>query len=980
MAAFCNCKCFNGSDGEKLSVAAEQAVVKGRKSKSKENVDSDRQQNAWIEIDEAKPKPPREKKQSRMRRSCVEAECPITPEKRKRFLEMILRAGRAKLRCIVALQSACESGNVLQAKWALSSPFGKLVVDEGDADGATPLMIASRQGAKIKDHGAGIINFLVKEHDVQVNAEDKAGRTPLLYALPAGCRDVLDLLVSLKAKVDHLDQKSNNALGYAVQSNSEWVSEWTLYKLLAKESAHRKDIIEHHDKMGYTPMCHAAQAGALETVRWLCIRKANPTIEIKGKKGSVASPLWFALTKGHFDVAALLLRKGASFSLIKNAVERDEKAKAWWQTNGWNLSDADTADEHSTELRHHLEKIQKALAGINVEKFEKNMEKLTSALGDNVSVPAAEFRNKDGLSLVAVAAAGSSEQCLQFIQILLTKYGGTLTSTDDLGRNAAMISACSTLGNSVECFRRLLNTDPTLADWDDAQGRNVGFYILDAPLKQLLPKLEAAVPSVGLEFLSTEDCTGWRVLEKAASLGQKSAVEWILSSGWLEQSHTGVNHRTLAGETPLLLAARSGSVDTCKALSQYNADILVTDNKGRDLMFYSSNAPSVTEAEAVKGWWFNEKREQANPNAKAQPKPAPKRASFAAPKALTSKLTGIFGKEGEDNLCRYQSQSSSLGGSPSKPSTTAGADQQGERRKSKKERGASGAASASNQPQWQCHECDLYNEVGRNLCQFCGTQYRDPDDEFASDVLIQDCATGGSYRFAAQKFPTMKNRLLICYVNGNLESKVTQMKVDWTTGRVEDSGFEFLKVEEEKEVECPGSHNVNLRDKVVNHAEINKKQAIMRDIFDKADKDGNGTVSKEELLKLFKKDAELMAFFHLREIKDDGFKTMMDDLFKSMDADGGGTINWKEFNDFAGCCDWSSAVGTRKPKKTAAKKSQGELYVSTKKRHERLMKLCEVVDNAKVKLTEVGSPDDAIDWEANAKKPGAPSTPRKGSK
>eukprot|EP00746_Dinoflagellata_sp_MGD_P148215 gnl/MRDRNA2_/MRDRNA2_80457_c0_seq1.p1 gnl/MRDRNA2_/MRDRNA2_80457_c0~~gnl/MRDRNA2_/MRDRNA2_80457_c0_seq1.p1 ORF type:complete len:316 (+),score=92.35 gnl/MRDRNA2_/MRDRNA2_80457_c0_seq1:493-1440(+) len=311
-----------------------------------------------------------------------------------------------------------------------------------------------------------------------------------------------------------------------------------------------------------------------------------------------------------------------------------------------------------------------------------------------------------------------------------------------------------------------------------------------------------------------------------------------------------------------------------------------------------------------------------------------------------------FGQDDEDDQSKCPVPVNAEGATKAKrrasdPAVTAkAADQPGTRRRSKKEK-----------------------EVSSDAAKLAGgddDQSDDQDDKSALDVLIQDCVTAGLYRFAAQKFPQMKNRLLICYVNGAIESKITQLKIDWGTGKIEDSGFEFLPPDQDD----AGSQ------KTKNKPSADKKEAVMREIFDRADQDGSGTVSKEELINLFQKDSELMAFFYLRQQGDDEFKKMQDDLFNTMDSDGGGAISWSEFNDFAGCCDWSSAAGTRKPKKTAAKKTHGELYVSTRKRYDQLMKLREVVSHTKVKLIEVGNEDEAKDWEANMKNPEAPRTPR----
>lgn len=74
----------------------------------------------------------------------------------------------------------------------------------------------------------------------------------------------------------------------------------------------------------------------------------------------------------------------------------------------------------------------------------------------------------------------------------------------------------------------------------------------------------------------------------------------------------------------------------------------------------------------------------------------------------------------------------------------------------------------------------------------------------------------------------------------------------------------------------------------------------LREIFDKCDKDGNGTITKAELADALRKYPEVSFAFRLPDdLEDECARGLFDELFEKMDADGDGEIEWEEMHAHA---------------------------------------------------------------------------------
>ena len=129
-------------------------------------------------------------------------------------------------------------------------------IDARDGRGRTPLLWAAREG-----HEA-IVELLLSTGQVDIDAKDIAGRTPLSWAARAGHEGVTRLLLSTgQVDIDAKDIARQTPLSQAAEAGHEGVTRLLL-------STGQVDI-DAKDSYGGTPLSRAAEAGHEGVVRLL---------------------------------------------------------------------------------------------------------------------------------------------------------------------------------------------------------------------------------------------------------------------------------------------------------------------------------------------------------------------------------------------------------------------------------------------------------------------------------------------------------------------------------------------------------------------------------------------------------------------------------------------------------------------------------------------------------------------------------------
>jgi ankyrin repeat protein len=152
-------------------------------------------------------------------------------------------------------------------------------VESANADGQTALMIVARTNL------VDAARLLIK-HGAQVNAREKwRNQTPLMWAAAEGQPLMVRLLIEHHAELD------------ARSDSHEWDRQVTSEpRMQARPSG------------GLTPLLYAARKGCLDCVKYLLDAGANKNLPDPDD----ITPMLMAVTNFNFDIAALLIQKGAT--------------------------------------------------------------------------------------------------------------------------------------------------------------------------------------------------------------------------------------------------------------------------------------------------------------------------------------------------------------------------------------------------------------------------------------------------------------------------------------------------------------------------------------------------------------------------------------------------------------------------------------------------------------------------------------------
>jgi ankyrin repeat protein len=163
---------------------------------------------------------------------------------------------------------------------------------ENNADGETPLMLASSYG--LNEMVSVLLNC-----GADIEAIISGGQNALMAASLSGHVEVIKLLLAEGANIHATDNMGNNALHWASSAGHVEV-----VKLLLEKGAD----IHGADTGGYTALHAASSAGHVEVVKLLLDKGAD----IHGADDEDSTALHWASDGGHVEVAKLLLDKGAN--------------------------------------------------------------------------------------------------------------------------------------------------------------------------------------------------------------------------------------------------------------------------------------------------------------------------------------------------------------------------------------------------------------------------------------------------------------------------------------------------------------------------------------------------------------------------------------------------------------------------------------------------------------------------------------------
>ena len=176
------------------------------------------------------------------------------------------------------------------------------------------LMVASYFG-----HDA-MVTLLLNTSEVEVNAKDINGRTPLGWAAGNGREAVVELLLDAKADVESKD----NRFGLTPLSCAAGNGHEAVIKLLLDAKA---DVKSKSGMFYQTPLSWAARYGHEAVVKLLLDAKAD----VESKDNNGLTPLSWAAGNGHKAVIKLLLDAKAN---VESKDNNDRTPLSWAAENG----------------------------------------------------------------------------------------------------------------------------------------------------------------------------------------------------------------------------------------------------------------------------------------------------------------------------------------------------------------------------------------------------------------------------------------------------------------------------------------------------------------------------------------------------------------------------------------------------------------------------------------------------------------------
>ncbi|MFC1763443.1 ankyrin repeat domain-containing protein [Planctomycetota bacterium] len=221
---------------------------------------------------------------------------------------------------VTALHDAANRGSMDRIKWLIAKGAD---VNRRMKDGNTPLGVAMN-----RDRFGAVKYFL--EHRADINCHDERGRTPLHYAAMSGMKEIVEMVLNKGADINSRDNWGQTPLHSSVLSSRKEIVEILLKKdadmtvqdstgrtaigfAKGREYAEIAELLSKRAKQldpnkEIMTICDYAAIGDTEKIRSLIA--AGQDDNSKSKNGGMA--LYWALMKGHMEIAELLIQNGAN--------------------------------------------------------------------------------------------------------------------------------------------------------------------------------------------------------------------------------------------------------------------------------------------------------------------------------------------------------------------------------------------------------------------------------------------------------------------------------------------------------------------------------------------------------------------------------------------------------------------------------------------------------------------------------------------
>jgi len=444
----------------------------------------------------------------------------------------------SKDRNTVALEQAFEAG--MSPNTCIPS---MLDIQKGKSEITIPLLNLAIDMGIIE-----ITNLLLTRKDIDINAIDHLGRTPLICAIEKKNHEIIQALL---ARAD-IDMNKNGALIYAISVNDPLI----INLLMRKEGIdlnQRFSDREGHAE-GRTPLIAAIMQGNTELAEILIskeevnINLAEFNKNIPTEKDKTA--LVVALAQNNKPIAQALLRRPDI--------------------------DVNIGDPLSSSIRRGFAEIIELLLTKPTIDVNRNAA-LIQAISQNnpriiqllINDPRTNF-NQTFSSGVTPLIAAVYRKNTPLVQSLIAKEGINLNAKDRIEKCTPLMWAIKT--DNIEAFRILINTPGISLNEEDKNGDTALMLAIDVGDLEILQTL---LSKQGIE-LNNPPLSGYTPLSRAIEKGNLEILQILLHTEGMN-----VNQQDSKGNTPLLSAINKGDLGILQILlSKEGVDVNQQDSDG----------------------------------------------------------------------------------------------------------------------------------------------------------------------------------------------------------------------------------------------------------------------------------------------------------------------------------------------------------------------------------------------------------------
>ncbi|MFT4314280.1 MAG: ankyrin repeat domain-containing protein [Wolbachia pipientis] len=443
------------------------------------------------------------------------------------------------------------------------------------------------------DSGELDIAKFVIEKGIEVNSPDSNGKRPISYAAKGKHWDIVESLLSKKAKFNDLSGEEKDAL----LDHSARSAHWDIVKLFMEDNG-RDNYFNHlDDQQRVELLCYLIRSKDLSAAKFV-IEKGS---EINSSDSNGKKPIHYAARNGHWNIVELLLRSNGKFSDLENT-QKDSLLRYSIKSADWDIIKLFMEDDYKEDYFDQLDDKQRmcclyhfiSVGNVGITKFFIE-ELIRKERISSINVPSSY-----GETFLHLAA--KSEK-LDIVQYLVNEKGADITAINrdkKTPKDLAIEKNCTSMVEFLEqaqqekLFDAAKQGNLSMVRSLISQGANV-----DSRDHNNWTPLHCATVNGHLELVKYLLEKGADVLAKnnhdmvlhlAVSSDKEEIIKLVLDK--IKETQENINQHVDAqdteGDTPLMWAAESGRVNAAQILLEYGASIEVKNNDGMTALHWTA--------------------------------------------------------------------------------------------------------------------------------------------------------------------------------------------------------------------------------------------------------------------------------------------------------------------------------------------------------------------------------------------------------